>query len=248
MGLDQRGGSPMRLKRGDNKKIDRINDLVEIVQHGNAGESNENLEILLSMFHPMILKLCSKWSKYFNDESHNIIPWNILISDAQYWFIYYTRDKYTIDGQATYNKFIQDHMDQRIRYLYEMEIRYRNKHIFPDPDKNLGNDDMDMLDKVIYNYSDKFDERDMTDDIIDREEREAITKLAHTMMEYINNRRYFSDRESFIFHQCLIEGRTHQDISEEMGISRARVSQIMTRIRNKMSDLMMEMPEWWEVF
>lgn len=237
----------MRLKRGENERIDRINDLVVMAQSDDIVDSNEGLETLLSIFHPMILKLCSKWSKYFNDDKHNIIPWDILVSDAQFWFIYYTKDKYTIDGQATYNKFIQDHMDQRIRYLYEQEIRYRGKHIFPDPDKNTDNE-MDMMDKVVYAYSDAFNDDIMTDNIIDKEEQNTIKKLADMMMEYIDNPYYFSDRESFIFHQCIINGRTHQDVSEEMGISRARVSQIIARIKNKMLDIMMEVPEWWEVF
>lgn len=239
----------MRLQRGDNPKIDRINDLVEMAQSDNDEISSYGLEQLLEKFHPMILKICSKWSSYFNDESHRTIQWDVLISDAQYWFIYYTKNKYTIDGQATYNKFIHDHMDSRIRYIYSKEIKYRSRHIFPDPDKNADDDNgSDMLDNVVFNYSDAFDGDNMIDDIITEEKQETFDKLATILMGHINNTDYFSPRESSIFHECMINGRTHQEISVEMGISRARVSQIMNRIRTKITDIMLEQPEWWEVF
>lgn len=238
----------MRLKKGEDAKIDRINELVEMAQSDDDNISNEGLISLLDMFHPLILKLCTKWSQYFNDGRHTIISWDNIIGDAQYWFIQYTKYKYTIDGDATYNKFIDDHMDQRIRYIYSKEITYRKRHIFPDPDKSAEGE-MDMMDNVIFNYSDRFGEQtDMTDEIINREDQNMIDNLAMTVMDYIDDETYFTSREAHIFKQCLVKGRTHQDVSKEIGISRARVSQIMNRIRTKIMNLMLEKPEWWEVF
>ena len=115
-----------RLERGVSDKIDRINDLVAIVKDDNSLSYDKSIamEELLTMFKPMMIKVCDKWCKYFNDSSHKLVSFEELLSDAEYWFIHYTMNKYTIDGDATYNKFIKDHINQRIRYIYECHLRY----------------------------------------------------------------------------------------------------------------------------
>ena len=139
-----------RLQKGENKTIDRINDLVAIIKSSNCDDRNDAMVELLDMFKPMIISVCDKWSKYFNDTQHKIKPFDDLLSDARYWFIKYTIEKYVIDGDATYNKFIKDHIDQRIRYIYECQLKYYNKLIFPDPDKNQDSVDTDTFESVIY--------------------------------------------------------------------------------------------------
>ena len=138
-----------RLNRGDDPKIDRINDLVELCKCKNDKDA---MVELLNMFKPLILKICTKWSNYFNDSKHLIKPWDELVADAEYWFIKYTMEKYIIDGDATYNKFIKDHIDQRIRYIYECQLKYYSSTIFPDPNRHQE-DDGDSFDMVAYNYS-----------------------------------------------------------------------------------------------
>ena len=126
-----------RLQRGEDPKIDKINDLVAVAINGNSVESNDALTELLKMFKPMMIKVCTKWSNYFNDSAHSIISFGELLADAEYWFVHYTMHKYTINGDATYNKFIKDHIDQRIRYIYECQLRYYKRLVFPDPNRQF---------------------------------------------------------------------------------------------------------------
>lgn len=232
-----------RLQPGDNPKIDMINALVADAKSGDIKVSKEGLKSLLELFHPLILKLCKKWSMYFDDNDHNIKPFNELISDAQYWFIYYTVDVYVIDGTATYNKFIKDHIDQRIRYIYECEIKYRNKVIFPDPDKN-NEDDSDMFDTVVGKYSDtdnRFEDDYINDCICD-----SRAELAHTILGMMDND-IFSDRERLIFKEILYHGKTHEAISIKLGISRTRVTQILKKIKAKLYKLMEDDQRIWDL-
>ena len=67
-----------RLQPGENIKIDKINALVVEAKSDDAHVSEEGLKSLLEMFHPLILKLCKKWSIYFNDEKHHIKPSTLL--------------------------------------------------------------------------------------------------------------------------------------------------------------------------
>ena len=124
-----------RLKRGDDPKIDKINDLVAIVKYESIPADSSVFGIdrgdamaeLLAMFRPMMIKVCDKWCKYFDDTQHKYIPFDELMSNAEYWFIKYTIEKYIIDGDATFNKFIKDHINQRIRYIYECQLKYYNQ-------------------------------------------------------------------------------------------------------------------------
>ena len=163
-----------RLNRGEDPKIDHINDLVAITKDDNSSDRAraDAMSELLSMFRPLLINVCDKWVKYFNDQSHTLVSFEELMSDAEYWFMWYTKEKYIIDGDATYNKFIKDHIDQRIRYIYETHLKYYSQTIFPDPIKHTDeneNDGLDQLELVAYNYSTELQTRQhMDDEIIDR--------------------------------------------------------------------------------
>ena len=117
-----------RLERGESAKIDKINDLVAIAKADDSSVEarDQALTELLKMFKPLILSICKKWSEYFNDNRHNIKRFDELVADGEYWFIHYTLFKYEVDGAATFNTFIKNHLDQRIRYIYECELKYLN--------------------------------------------------------------------------------------------------------------------------
>lgn len=235
-----------RLERGQNEKIDRINDLVYLCHHGSKDEVNSSMEELLGMFKPMLLGLCDKWCRYFNDKSHNMISFNELMCDAEYWFYYYTVFKYEIDGAATYNKFIKDHMDQRIRYIYECQLKYYKNHIFPDPDKS-GDNDTDMLEQVIYNYAIHDTSSHIEQKYIDDDELSDRTKLAHYVVDIVKNSNRFNKREKDIFIEIVYNGVTHEEMSKRLNISRTRVTQLLRKIKQRLHDIMDEDEKIWEL-
>ena len=240
-----------RLQRGDNPKIDRINDLVATFKCKDNSKDERDAAIteLLSekMFRPLILKLCKKWSDYFDDSQHVIKPWDELISDAEYWFIHYTLEKYIIDGEATYNKFIRDHLDQRIRYIYECQLKYYSNTVFPDPDKNQE-DDRDPFETVVYNYSSTVSgEMSMEDNIIENMTTEKRAKLANRIIELVESG-CFNEREKKIFKEIMYNGVTQDEMSKRLGISRTRVVQILKKIKYKLKNVeMANDSEFWNL-
>jgi len=236
-----------RLLPGENVKIDNINRLVSLSHSMNPDESKKALHLLLEQFKPMILKLCNKWSKYFRDDRHTIIQWDVLIGDANYWFIYYTTHKYTINGSATYNKFIRDHMDSRIRFIYETELKYRKQNLFPDPDKNGESGDSDMFEDVINRYASlNMVHEDMDMIFINRDDADNKSDICDAILTMVNDPNLFSDRDRVIFTECIINGRTHDSMGKELEISRTRVSQIMAKIRRRIRDTLSSKIDGWE--
>lgn len=239
-----------RLKRGDNPKIDRINDLVAIFKCEDNPKEDRDAAIteLLSsdMFKPLILKTCKKWSDYFNDSQHLLKPWDELVADAEYWFIQYTLEKYTIDGEATYNKFIKDHIDQRVRYIYECQLKYYSNTIFPDPNKHQE-DDGNSFDTVAYNYSSTIsDDILMEDDVIEDIAIGDRAELARRIMELAKSS-CFNEREKKIFKEIMCNGITQDEMSKRLGISRTRVVQILKKIKYKLRIEMENDPEFWKL-
>lgn len=239
-----------RLQRGDNPKIDRINDLVAIFKCEDNPKEDRDAAMteLLSneMFKPLILKICKKWSDYFNDSQHLIKPWDELVADAEYWFIKYTLEKYIIDGEATYNKFIKDHIDQRIRYIYECQLKYYSNTIFPDPNRHQE-DDGNSFDMVVYNYSsDMSNEVSMEDGIIEDMTTEERARLAKRIMQLVESG-CFNEREKRIFREIMCNGVTQDEMSKKLGISRTRVVQILRKIKYKLREQMENDQEFWEL-
>lgn len=233
-----------RLLPGENTKIDNINKLVHLVQNGNENESNESLETLLGLFNPLLLKLCDKWCCYFNDKQHKLKPFSDIMGDCIYWFYHYTRNVYEINGRATYNKFIKDHMDQRIRYIYECEIKYHSKLLFPDPHSKFG-DNNNVLDDVINKYSTQSDdglECDMIDDNICG----SRNKLANRLLELMNTDT-FNDRERDIFVSVICKQVTHEELGEQYGISRTRITQIFAKTKDKLYKKIEEDASIWQL-
>ena len=238
-----------RLQRGENPKMDHINDLVVIVKDDNSSdrEKIDAMSELLVMFKPMMIKVCDKWCKYFNDTAHKIVPFEDLLADANQWFIIYTKDKYTIDGDATYNKFITDHINQRVRYIYETHLRYWSRHILPDPIKNQESESSDELETVIYNYSSEIaNQTNMDDDYADRELAEFRANLAHRINELIEIGNY-NEREKKLWNKVMIEGVTQEAMAKELGISRMRLVQILRKIRQKIKRDMENDTVFWEL-
>lgn len=233
-----------RLLPGENAKIDAINELVRLVQQGTENESNESLQALLGLFNPLLLKLCDKWSCYFNDKSHKLKPFDELMGDCTYWFYYYTKHVYTIDGRATYNKFIKDHMDQRIRYIFENEIKYHSKLLFPDPYRD--SDGGDVLEDVINKYSDTTCDDSPECGIIDADSNDARHKLANRLLELMNSDT-FNDRERTIFIEVICNQTTHEELGVQYGISRTRVTQIFAKTKDKLYKKMENDATIWQL-
>ena len=237
-----------RLNKGDNPKIDRINDLVAIFKcEDNPSDMRNNaITELHEMFKPLLLKICKKWSNYFDDTQHIIKPWDELISDAEYWFIKYTLEKYIIDGEATYNKFIKDHIDQRIRYIYECQLKYYSTTIFPDPNRHQE-DDGESFDMVAYNYSSEVsDSITMEENIVDDIDNDRRAKLANRIIELVESG-CFNEREKKIFKEIMYSGATQDEMSKKLGISRTRVVQILKKIKYKLKIEMENDPEFWNL-
>lgn len=238
-----------RLQKGENEKIDRINDLVAIVKDENvdADTRKDAMEELLTMFKPMMIKVCDKWSNYFNDSSHKLKPFKELLADAEYWFMLYTVNKYTIDGDATYNKFIKDHIDQRIRYIYECQLKYYNTTIFPDLDKNQD-DGTDPFEMVAYNYSSNVSgSASMEENIVESISSDKRAELAHRIMTLVSNSNCFNDREKRVFKEVMCNGITQDEMSKKLGISRTRVVQIIRKIKYKLKNELENDRDFWEI-
>ena len=240
-----------RLNRGEHPKIDHINDLVATAKDDNSSDRArvDAMSELLSMFRPMLIKVCDKWVKYFNDQSHTLVSFEELMSDAEYWFMWYTKEKYIIDGDATYNKFIKDHIDQRIRYIYETHLKYYSQTIFPDPIRHIDeNDGLDQLELVAYNYSTELQTKQhMDDEIIDRMEQDARHQLATRIMQLVENSELYTEREKYIFRETRYNGQSQDKVSKELGISRTRVVQISRKINKKLLNQMENDKEFWEL-
>ena len=234
-----------RLSRGENPKIDKVNDLVELAQMNIGEQSSESITTLLDMFKPLMLSLCGKWSKYFNDEKHNIIQFKELYADAQYWFVYYTIYKYTIDGEATFNTFIKNHLDQRIRYIYERELKYYSKLIFPDPDKRSDNEDIDTFELVISNYS-SHNDYNLEDSVIGDDDRDNREELAHKIISLVKSGN-FNDREKEIFIEIICNGVTHEEMGKRLNVSRTRITQILRKVKAKLYKSMNNNEEIWSL-
>lgn len=234
-----------RLTRGEDPKIDLINDLVLQVQLNSGNEENEALSELLEMFKPMILKICVKWRSYFNDINSRIKQWDELVCDAESWFYHYTKNVYTIDGEATYNTFIKQHIDQRIRYIYECELKYYKKHIFPDPDKDGTDDNNDSLERVVYGY--KSDHGSTMEDVVISEYDASIrSELAHKILDLLDND-VFSSRDKRIFTEIVYNGKTHDEIARELDVSRTRITQILKKIKSRLYVVMNNDMEIWRL-
>lgn len=219
-----------RLLPGENAKIDDINEKVRLVQQGTDYQAEEALSGLLELFHPMILRLCDKWAAYFNDKDHKLKGFQELMADAQYWFYHYTKFKYIIDGPATYNKFIKDHLDQRIRYIFESEIKYQSKLLFPDPHEDQNGD---VLEDVINKYTSSTDIVDPESDMIDEHGEDARHQLANRLLELMNSDT-FNERERTIFIDVICNEVTHEQLGVRYGISRTRVTQIFAKTKDKL--------------
>jgi RNA polymerase sigma factor (sigma-70 family) len=238
-----------RLNRGDNPKIDKINDLVATFKCDDNPDDMRNKAIteLYEMFRPLILRLCKKWSDYFDDVNHKIKSWDDLVSDAEYWFIKYTKEKYIIDGDATYNKFIKDHLDQRIRYIYECELKYYSTTIFPDPNRYQEDGD-ESFDTVAYNYSSTISsEVSMEENVVDNIDTEIRSKLAIRIMDLVESSNCFNEREKKIFREVMCNGVTQDEMSKILGISRTRVVQILRKIKYKLKSEMENDDEFWNL-
>lgn len=234
-----------RLERGESEKIDRINDLVRLSMYGNEAERNSSMAELLKIFKPLILSLCKKWSAYFNDSSHNIKRFDELVVDCEYWFMHYTLYKYDINGSATFNTFIKSHLDQRIRYIYECELKYFNKHIFPDPDKRTDTE-MDGFDSVVYNYSSDYGDN-IEDNILSEIESKDRAELAHKIIEIVNSNNAFNSRERTIFMDIMCYGKSQNDMCKELNISRTRITQIIKKMKSKLYKFINNDPEIWKL-
>lgn len=237
-----------RLQRGEDPKIDRINDLVAVaINNSNSVEGNDALTELLKMFKPMMIKVCTKWSNYFNDSAHNIISFSELLADAEYWFMHYTLYKYTIDGDATYNKFIKDHIDQRIRYIYECQIRYYKKLVFPDPNRHADGNEDDPFELVVHNYSSNVASTESIEDTF--AEADMINKraeVARRIMELVQSG-MFNNREKRVFSEVMVGGCTQEEMGRRLGVSRIRVVQILRKVKYKLKVEMEKDDKFWQL-
>lgn len=246
-----------RLKRGDNPKIDKINDLVAIVKSeiipadsSVYGTSTEDaMAELLAMFRPMMISICDKWCKHFDDTKHKYVSFEELLSDAEYWFITYTLNKYIIDGDATFNKFIKDHINQRIRYIYECHLKYYNQTIFPDPIRHQDdNQDGGQLDLVIFNYSSQVSgQQTIEEQFCDEDMKMKRYNLARRIIKMVEDSNNFNEREKEIFKETMINGISQNEMSDRLGISRTRIVQILRKIKYKLKVEMENDPEFWEL-
>jgi Mor family transcriptional regulator len=233
-----------KYTKGDNAHIDEINKLVHQVKEG-AEESNVALSRLIDIFKPMMLSTCAKWSRYFDDGTHKIISHSEIMADVLYWFYQYIM-KYNEDGKAVFNKFIKDHIDARIRYIYESTIKYYGKYVFPDPylPEQTADDTFDM---VLQKYAPSLLYEDIED--VDAEIAKMFksrSQLAERIILLLNNN-YFLDKERDIFIRVVCHGETHDMIANKYNVSRTRITQILRKVKRKLAVLIDDDQLCWDL-
>jgi DNA-directed RNA polymerase specialized sigma subunit len=78
----------------------------------------------------------------------------------------------------------------------------------------------------------------MDERLISEQDARTEATLASAILFLLSDRRYFTQREERIFTECACNGRAHEAMGKELGISRTRVSQILTRTKDKLLDRM----------
>ena len=203
------------MNEAQQTKIDYINELVRQYKEEDNKEAREIL--VEDVFKPFILSQCEKWNKLYPGV-HNF---EAIKQEARCLFINLL-DEYTIGGTAYFNVFIERKFPLRLRYFFVKEIKHRGR--------NLCHDEQQILAKY-----DGFAESDDITDLIDNED---INDKKNMIMGLVNSD-LLNDRERDMLMQNM-SGKSHQTIADEYGISRSRVTKIISnalkKIKTEVSD------------
>jgi len=241
-----------RLKRGEDPHIDAINDAVEIVKLNNKGDwaREKALGFLLETFEPMIIGIVDKWIKQY-DVRQQLVTYDCLIVDAKSWFFTYLTEKYIIDGDATFNNFIKSHIDGRVRYLIQQEMKHYTKIILPDPIRNSAHEHYgeDPLEMVINKYAkNNCDDASIDDELLNSIRLKGIDKMHATILSIVQDSRYLLPRDADFFIEHYFNNVSYTEIAKQNDVSRVRVSQIINRAKDKVfSELDGREGEWWKI-
>jgi len=235
-----------RLKRGECEKIDNINDAVVKVQSGDAVLEEEGMTFLLDIFKPLLLTICKKWSIKYNNGTV-IIGWNDILADIRYWMWHYTKFKYEIDGQATYNNFIQSHLDSRVRYIYQSKVKDNKRYQLMKEYDDMSNEEtFETYTRRHPNVNNQSAYPTAEEEIINNERDKHIEGVLLAVKLAVNNMD-LSERDEYIL-KSIIEGKAQTTTARELDISKQRIIQLTKKLKARLYDhIDNTVPDWEDV-
>lgn len=188
------------------EKIDLINKLVEDYK---VRGDNKACEQIIEMFKPFLLKNCKK----FNDLFPGVHEWETIECEAM-MILYQLIDEYTIGGTAYFNVFIMKKLPFRLRYFFIKEIKHRTRNLCHEEEQFMQYDTADVtLDLDV-----------MFENVEDKQHLKMIKELVES--DLLSDR----DREMLALN---MNGKSHDEIAKQYGISRSRVTKIIGNILRK---------------
>ena len=137
-------GIGRKIQKGENKKIDRINYLVQTIIDN--PDNHEALLELWSLYRPLTDKLIGKWNRYYKEHTGLVYDFDELLSECFYWFKKYVL-KYDFGEsergkRATFGVYIKKMMDARIRFLYQKFVKEELKYLHVEPNPRQSTTDV----------------------------------------------------------------------------------------------------------
>jgi RNA polymerase sigma factor (sigma-70 family) len=190
------------------RRIDQINQWVNEYKAGDVEAGNK----LIKQFEPFLAKQCNRWGRIYK----GVHPWEHQMQEAQVIF-FNLLNEYTVGGPAYFNVFIERKLPLRLRYFFIKEIKRRTK--------DLSHSDDMMLEEGLLGHSD-----DMEELITDLDNDDRLKDI----YEALRNPDVLTDRERDMVIRHVIHNESHTSIAASYGLSRSRVSRIITNAIDKL--------------
>lgn len=191
------------------ERIDYINDLVSQYKAGNM-EAGDTL--IDDVFNPFILKQCKKWNQLYP----GVHEFDSILQEGRKIFGDLLNE-YEVGGTAYFNVFIQKKFPLRLRYFFIKEIRHRDKFRCHDDQQFNLYCDSPYIEEDIENYA-------------ENEDLKEKINILHQLLDSD----LLNDRDKDILQMSIVQGISHKEIGEKYGISRSRVTKIISNTLKKL--------------
>lgn len=190
-------------------RIDQINLWVDEYKAGDVGAGDS----LIRQFEPFLAKQCNRWGRIYK----GVHPWEHQMQEAQVIF-YNLLNEYTVGGPAYFNVFIERKLPLRLRYFFIKEIKRRTR--------DLSHSDDMMLDDGLIGHADD----DIEGLIVGLDDNDRLKDV----YEALGNPDILTDRERDMIIRHILHSESHTSIAASYGLSRSRVSRIITNALDKL--------------
>ena len=188
-------------------KIDQINEWVRQYKEDSNMEAGD---LLVKQFEPFLIKQGGKLNRMYP----TVHLWSDIMHEANVMFCQLLTE-YTIGGEAYFNVFIMRKLPLRLRYFFIKEIKRRSRW--------LSHSEEQFIDNNLIGVSNNIDS--LLDDWSDREDLQEIFDVFKSDI--------LNDREIDMIIRNKMYNESHETIAEAYGISRSRVSRIVSNAIDK---------------